>query len=47
MEVEALDDGVIRKILIAEGAENVSVGTVIAEISVEGEDPRKFTSFRQ
>ncbi len=36
MEVEALDDGVIAKINIAEGTEGVAVGTVIAEIAGEG-----------
>ena len=36
MEVEALDDGVIAKINIAEGTEGVAVGTVIAKISGEG-----------
>lgn len=36
MEFEAIDDGVITKILVAEGAENVAVGTVIAELEGEG-----------
>ena len=36
MEVEALDDGIIAKINIAEGTEGVAVGTVIAEIAGEG-----------
>ena len=36
MEVEALDDGTIAKINIAEGTEGVAVGTVIAEIAGEG-----------
>jgi pyruvate dehydrogenase E1 component beta subunit len=38
MEFEAVDEGVIGKILVAEGTENVKVGTVIATIAVEGED---------
>jgi pyruvate dehydrogenase E2 component (dihydrolipoamide acetyltransferase) len=38
MEVEALDDGVLAKITIAEGAEGVAVGAVIAEILADGED---------
>ncbi|KMS57914.1 MULTISPECIES: pyruvate dehydrogenase complex dihydrolipoamide acetyltransferase [Sphingobium] len=38
MEFEAVDEGVIAKILIAEGAEGVKVGTVIAIIAEEGED---------
>ena len=36
MEVEALDDGTLTKISIAEGTEGVAVGTVIAEIATEG-----------
>ncbi|WP_448661843.1 pyruvate dehydrogenase complex dihydrolipoamide acetyltransferase [Sphingomonas sp. CJ20] len=38
MEFEAVDEGVIGKILIAEGTDNVKVGTVIATILAEGED---------
>ena len=38
MEFEAIDDGVLSKILIAEGTENVAVGTVIAMLEGEGED---------
>lgn len=38
MEFEAIDDGVITKILVAEGTENVAVGTVIAELEGEGDD---------
>jgi pyruvate dehydrogenase E2 component (dihydrolipoamide acetyltransferase) len=38
MEFEAIDEGVIAKILIAEGTDNVKVGTVIAIIAEEGED---------
>jgi pyruvate dehydrogenase E1 component beta subunit len=37
MEVEAVDDGVIGKILIEEGAQNVSVNTPIAVLLEEGE----------
>ena len=37
MEFEAVDEGVIGKILIAEGTDNVKVGTVIATLSGEGE----------
>ena len=37
MEVEALDDGKMASILIAEGTEGVAVGTVIAEILADGE----------
>ena len=38
MEFEAVDEGVIGKIMVAEGAENVKVGTVIAVMSGEGEE---------
>ena len=37
MEFEAVDEGTIEKILIAEGTDNVKVGTVIAMLSGEGE----------
>ena len=38
MEFEAVDEGTIAKILIAEGTDEVKVGTVIALIAGEGED---------
>ncbi|ASR52111.1 pyruvate dehydrogenase complex E1 component subunit beta [Blastomonas fulva] len=38
MEFEAVDEGTITKILIAEGTDNVKVGAVIAMIAAEGED---------
>lgn len=38
MEVEAVDEGVLAKILIADGTENVAVNTPIAIIANEGED---------
>ncbi len=38
MEFEAVDEGVITEILVAEGAEGVKVGTVIALIQGEDED---------
>ena len=37
MEFEAIDEGVIAEILIAEGAENVKVGTVIASLASDDE----------
>ena len=37
MEFEAVDEGTIGKILVAEGSEGVKVGTVIAVISEDGE----------
>jgi pyruvate dehydrogenase E2 component (dihydrolipoamide acetyltransferase) len=38
MEFEAVDEGVVAKILVAAGTDNVKVGTVIALIAGEGED---------
>ncbi|MGN6268620.1 MAG: pyruvate dehydrogenase complex dihydrolipoamide acetyltransferase [Sphingomonas sp.] len=38
MEFEAVDEGVIAKILVKEGAEGVKVGEVIAILAEEGED---------
>ncbi len=37
MEYEAIDEGTIASILVAEGTDNVKVGTVIATIASEGE----------
>ena len=39
MEFEAIDEGVIAKIVVPEGTENVKVGAVIAIIAEEGEEP--------
>ncbi|GHE50646.1 pyruvate dehydrogenase complex E1 component subunit beta [Camelimonas fluminis] len=38
MEVEAVDEGVLARILVPEGAEGVKVNTPIAVIAAEGED---------
>src|SRR5215210_7501100 len=38
MEVEAIDEGVLAKILIQEGTDNVAVNTPIAVLAGEGED---------
>jgi pyruvate dehydrogenase E2 component (dihydrolipoamide acetyltransferase) len=38
MEFEAVDEGTIARILVAEGTDEVKVGTVIAIIAAEGED---------
>jgi len=38
MEFESIDEGVVGKILVAEGTEGVKVGTVIAVLAGEGED---------
>ena len=37
MEFEAVDEGVVGRILVAEGTDNVKVGTVIMQLSGEGE----------
>jgi len=39
MEVEAVDEGVVSKLLVEEGAQGVKVNAVIAELSGEGEVP--------
>ncbi|KQN26174.1 pyruvate dehydrogenase [Sphingomonas sp. Leaf33] len=38
MEFEAVDEGTIGKLMVAEGTDNVKVGTVIATLLAEGED---------
>jgi pyruvate dehydrogenase E1 component beta subunit len=38
MEFEAIDEGIVSEIMIAEGTEGVKVGTIIAVIAVEGEE---------
>ena len=43
MEVEAVDDGTIGKLLVAEGAENVPVNQPIAVLLEEGEAPASRT----
>lgn len=45
MEVEAVDEGKIGKILIAEGAENVSVNAPIAVLLEDGEDDSALEGF--
>ncbi len=44
MEVEAVDEGRIGKILIAEGTDNVAVNTPIAVLLEEGEDASALTA---
>ncbi len=39
MEFEAIDEGILSRILVAEGAENIKVGTVIAVVSNEDDQP--------
>ena len=45
MEVEAVDEGVLAKILVAEGAEEVAVNTPIAILLEEGEDEGALAGF--
>ncbi|MGQ3671687.1 pyruvate dehydrogenase complex dihydrolipoamide acetyltransferase [Xanthobacter sp. TB0136] len=40
MEVEAVDEGVLAKILVPEGTQDVAVNQVIAVLAVEGEDAK-------
>tara|TARA_R110000824_G_scaffold155226_2_gene327670 strand:- start:81753 stop:83021 length:1269 start_codon:yes stop_codon:yes gene_type:complete len=44
MEVEAVDEGVMAKILVPEGSENVKVNAVIAVIADEGEDVKSVSA---
>ena len=39
MEVEAVDEGVVAKLVVAAGTEGVAVNAVIAVLAEEGEDP--------
>ncbi|CAO5677254.1 MAG: Dihydrolipoyllysine-residue acetyltransferase component of pyruvate dehydrogenase complex [Holosporales bacterium] len=39
MEVEAVDEGILGKIVVPEGAENVQVNALIAILCEDGEDP--------
>ncbi len=45
MEVEAVDDGIIGKILVAEGTENVKVNELIAVLLEEGENDNDIAPF--
>jgi pyruvate dehydrogenase E2 component (dihydrolipoamide acetyltransferase) len=45
MEVESVDEGVLGKILVAEGAEEIAVNTPIAVLLEEGEDSGVLASF--
>ena len=40
MEVEAVDEGVISKLMVEAGTEGVKVNAVIAQLSGEGEAPK-------
>ena len=45
MEVEAVDEGTLGKILVAEGAENVAVNSCIALILNDGEDKKSLENY--
>ncbi len=45
MEVEAVDEGTLGKILVAEGAENVAVNSCIALILEDGEDKKSLENY--
>lgn len=45
MEVEAVDEGILGKILVEEGAENVAVNSCIALILEDGEDKKSLESY--
>ncbi|MBU6338718.1 MAG: pyruvate dehydrogenase complex dihydrolipoamide acetyltransferase [Rickettsiales bacterium] len=45
MEVEAVDEGILGKILVKEGTENVAINTCIALILNEGEDKKALESY--
>lgn len=46
MEVEAVDEGVIGKIVVPAGTENVKVNNVIALLLEEGEDKKALASYK-
>ena len=46
MEVEAVDEGTLGKILVAEGTEGVKVNTPIALLLAEGEDKKALEGFK-
>lgn len=45
MEVEAVDEGILGKILVAEGTENVAVNSCIALILEDGEDKKSLDAY--
>ena len=45
MEVESIDEGLVGRLLVAEGVENVAVNTPIAVLLVDGEDAGVLDSF--
>src|SRR5258707_11413838 len=40
MEYESIDDGVLARIVVPEGTQDVSVNQLIAVLALEGEDPK-------
>ena len=46
MEVEAVDEGVLGKILISEGVENVAVNSLIALLLEDGEDKSELENYQ-
>lgn len=46
MEVEAVDEGILGKILIAEGSENVAVNSLIALLLEDGEDKSVLSAYQ-
>ncbi|MBF9197968.1 pyruvate dehydrogenase complex dihydrolipoamide acetyltransferase [Microvirga terrestris] len=44
MEVEAVDEGILAKIVVPEGTADVPVNQLIALIAAEGEDPKSVTA---
>jgi pyruvate dehydrogenase E2 component (dihydrolipoamide acetyltransferase) len=46
MEVEAVDEGILGKILVAQGSENVAVNSCIALILEEGEDKKVLENYK-
>ena len=46
MEVEAIDEGVLAKILVADGTDNVAVNTPIGVLAMDGEECRVGNGFR-
>ena len=47
MEVEAVDEGILGKILVADGTENVAVNSCIALILEDGEDKKSLESYEK
>lgn len=45
MEVEAVDEGVLKKIIVPAGSENISVNSLIAVLLEEGEDESELEAF--